>query len=214
MIYLDNSATTKQHPLVTEAMIRMMEEDFGNPSALHSLGLEGEKAMKKARATLMEILSDDDGEWNKGSVAFLSGGTEADNMAVFGAARAGRRRGNKIVISAVEHPAVMECCRKLEEGGVKVVRIGVDRCCRLDMEELEEAVDDQTILVSVMQVNNEVGTVMPLEEIAGIIKKKDSPALLHCDAVQSFGKMRLPKGIHMASISGHKIHGPKGSGAL
>ena len=224
MIYLDNSATTRQHPRVTEKMIQMMDVTFGNPSSLHHMGLEGEKAIKEARGSLLDALGGgresgrgrefNPGGVEKGTVVFTSGGTEADNMAVFGAAEALKRRGKKIVSTAVEHPAVEECLSKLEEMGFDVVRIGVDQNCRLDTEQLEDAIDGDTILVSIMGVNNEVGTVMPVNEVAEMVKGKNASALIHCDGVQSFGKIPVPAGIDMLSISGHKIHGPKGSGAL
>lgn len=209
MIYLDNSATTRQDDAVTELMVRCMREDFGNPSSLHRLGLNAEKLVKAARAQVLEAAGRP-GD----TLIFTSGGTESDNTAIFGAAKAGRRRGRKIVTSAAEHPAVLECCESLAAEGYEVVRIGVDRNGRLDLAAAEDAIDDKTILVTVMQVNNETGTIFPVDEIAEIIRRKQAPALLHCDAVQSFGKTGLPAGADMISLSGHKIHGPKGSGAL
>ena len=209
MIYLDNSATTKQHPDVTKKMLEYMETSWGNPSSLHRAGLQAEKGVKEARRQLERLMPEAGGR-----IAFTSGGTEADNLAIFGAAAARGRQGKRIVTTAVEHPAVLECCGKLEQEGFDIVRVGVDGQGRLDLEAMEEAIDGQTILVSVMQVNNEVGTILPVEEIRRIIGQKQSPALLHCDAVQSFGKILLPKSADMISLSGHKIHGPKGSGAL
>ena len=209
MIYLDNSATTKQHREVTETMLQCMEETFGNPSSLHRAGLEAERILKKAR---QQILRAADRPHDR--AVFTSGGTEADNLAVFSAVRAGKRQGKRIVTTAVEHPAVMECCAQLESAGYEVVRLGVDRECRLDLAAAEKAIGRDTILVSVMQVNNETGTIMPVEELAGIIRANGSPALLHCDAVQSFGKIPLPQRADLITVSGHKIHGPKGSGAL
>ena len=206
MIYLDNSATTKQYPQVTEIMVRCMEEDFGNPSSLYQLGVDSEKIVKQARKNVA------DGSDHR--VVFTSGGTEADNMAVLGAARTMKRLGNRIVTTAVEHPAVLECCKSLEQQGFEVVRIGVDRKCRLDMDQLEDAVNDRTILVTVMHVNNEAGTVMPVSEIRRIMDSKGAPGLFHCDAVQSFGKLPMPFCADLISVSGHKIYGPKGSGAL
>lgn len=167
MIYLDNSATTKQYPQVTDIMVKYMEEFFGNPSSLYQLGVDSEKEVKKARAALHKAM----GIYG-GKVYFTSGGTEADNMAVLGAAKALKRRGNKIVTTAVEHPAVLECCRSLEEQGFEVEYIGVDRNCRLDMAALESAIDDKTILVTMMHVNNEAGTIMPVESVKEIMRKK------------------------------------------
>ncbi|MGX8774776.1 MAG: cysteine desulfurase family protein, partial [Bacillota bacterium] len=140
--------------------------------------------------------------------------TESDNMAIFGAAKALRRQGNRIVTTAVEHPAVLECVKGLEAEGFDVVRVGVDSSCMPDMDQLRGAIDDRTILVSMMQVNNEVGTVMPVGAVKEIMREKSAPGLFHCDAVQSFGKMPLPADADLISVSGHKIHGPKGSGAL
>ena len=209
MIYLDNSATTKQDALVTERMVRCMEDVYGNPSSLHRMGLDAEKMVKQARKEVSEASGIAGAQ-----VVFTSGGTEADNMAIFGAAKAGRRRGKRIVTSAVEHPAVLESCAALEQDGFDVVRVGVDGQGRLDLAAAEAAIDDQTILVTMMQVNNESGTILPIDELAQIITEKQAPALLHCDAVQSFGKIPLPHRADLISISGHKIHGPKGSGAL
>ena len=211
MIYLDNSATTRQYDEVTEAMVCAMKEDYGNPSSLYQLGVDAEKAIKLARRQVLDAAGFGANSWE---VVFTSGGTEADNMAIFGAARALRRQGNRIITTAVEHPAVLECCKALEADGFDVVRIGVDANCTPDMEQLRRAVDDRTILVSMMHVNNEVGTVMPVGAVKEIMKEKGAPGLFHCDAVQSFGKMPLPAAADLISISGHKIHGPKGSGAL
>ena len=212
MIYLDNSATTSQYDEVTAAMVRAMQEDYGNPSSLYQLGVDAEKAVKAARRHVLEAAG-----WFAASdwdVVFTSGGTEADNMAIFGAAKALRRQGNRIITTAVEHPAVLECMKQLESEGFEVIRIGVDARCNPDMEQLEEAIDGHTILVSMMHVNNEVGTVMPVGKVKEIMRSKGVPGLFHCDAVQSFGKMPLPSEADLISVSGHKIHGPKGSGAL
>lgn len=209
MIYLDNSATTKQYPQVTETMIKYMEELYGNPSSLYQLGVDSERAVKTARKQLQKAMGLYDGK-----LYFTAGGTEADNMAVFGAAQSLRRRGNKIITTAVEHPAVLECCRHLERQGFEVQYIGVDAMCRPDMDALEAAIDDNTILVSMMHVNNEVGTIMPVNRVREIMKAKSAPGLLHCDSVQSFGKLPLPKEADIISVSSHKIHGPKGAGAI
>lgn len=205
MIYLDNSATTRQLDQVTEVMLHYMKQDFGNPSSLYSLGVTAEKAVKDARKQLMKAM-----DRQQGNVYFTSGGTEADSMAIFGAAMARKRRGRRIITSKVEHPAVLEACRRLEEQGFEVVYVDVDENCILDTQMLQDAVNEETILITVMQVNNETGAIMPIDELAGY--KKD--AILHTDAVQAFGKVPLPKHADMISVSGHKIHGPKGSGAL
>ena len=209
MIYLDNSATTKQDSRVTDLMIRCMTENFGNPSSLHRMGMNAEKLLKEARKQLEKAAGRPEDR-----IVFTSGGTESDNTALFGAAKAGRRRGKRIVTTQVEHPAVLETLRALEEEGYDVVRIGVDRACMPDLQAAEDAIDENTILVSMMQVNNETGTIMPIRELSEIMARKHAPALLHCDAVQGFGKIRLPREADLIAVSGHKIHGPKGSGAL
>ena len=213
MIYLDNSATTRQYDEVTEVMVRAMKDGYGNPSSLYQLGVDAEKAVKAARRQVLEAAGAgfSAGAWD---VVFTSGGTEADNMAIFGAAKALRRMGNRVVTTAVEHPAVLECVKSLEADGFDVVRVGVDSKCMLDMDQLRAAIDDKTILVSMMHVNNEVGTVMPVGAVKEIMKEKGAPGLFHCDAVQSFGKMPLPADADLISVSGHKLHGPQGSGAL
>lgn len=189
--------------------MKYMEEYFGNPSSMYQLGLDSEKAVKHARKQVEEAM----GAGN-GTLIFTSGGTEADNTAIFGAARALRRRGNRIITSAVEHPAVLECCKRLEQDGYDVVYVGVDDKCRLDLERLEDAIDENTILVSLMQVNNEAGTIMPVDAVKDLMKKKNAPGWFHCDAVQSFGKLQVPESADLISASSHKIHGPKGAGAL
>ena len=188
-------------------MVRCMEEDFGNPSSLYQLGVDSEKILKEARKNLTA-------QAPGFRAVFTSGGTEADNMAILGTAKALRREGNRIVTTKVEHPAVLECCKSLEKEGFDVVCVGVDSHCRLNMDELEDAIDDKTILVSVMHVNNEIGTIMPVGEIKRLMQAKHAPGLFHCDAVQSFGKLPLPTGADLIALSGHKIYGPKGSGAL
>lgn len=205
MIYLDNSATTRQHDRVTEVMLQYMREDFGNPSSLYSLGLTAEKAIKEARKKLDRAMA-----LPEGTCYFTSCGTEADSMAILGVARARGRRGRRIITTQVEHPAVLEACKQLEQQGFEVIYIGVDRECGLDMEQLKDAINEETILISVMQVNNETGAVMPIDEIAELKQN----ALLHTDAVQAFGKIPLAKGADLVTVSGHKIHGPKGIGAL
>jgi len=189
--------------------VKYMEEQFGNPSSLYQLGVDSEKALKIARKQVQNAMGLIDGR-----VYFTSGGTEADNMAIFGAAKGMKRRGNRIVTSSVEHPAVMECCKALEKQGFELVYIGVDRNCRLDLEQLENAIDDKTVLVSLMHVNNEVGTIMPVDRVKAIMESKNAPGIFHCDAVQSFGKLSLPADADVVSVSAHKIHGPKGIGAI
>lgn len=205
MIYLDNSATTRQHEQVTETMLRYMEKEFGNPSSLYGPGITAEKALKEARKKVMRAM-----QRQEGNLIFTSGGTEADSMAVFGAAMARKRRGRRIITSQVEHPAILEACRRLEEEGFEIIRIGVDEKCRLDLDQLQNWVNEETILITIMQVNNETGAVMPIDRISRYKKN----ALLHTDGVQAFGKISLPKEADMISVSAHKVHGPKGAGAL
>ena len=218
LVYLDNSATTRQYDEVTELMSRAMRENFGNPSSLHSLGLKAEKEMKNARRTLAQSLGAGEDE-----VFFTSCGTESDNTVLMGAAQAKKRRGKKIIVSAVEHPAILEPAKKLESMGFEVAYIGVDKQCRLNLESLKNAVTDDTILISVMGVNNETGTIMPIEEIARFKEEYNrthgTDIWLHTDAVQAFGKILVNlkkeyKGVDFLSASAHKIHGPKGMGLL
>lgn len=213
-VYLDNSATTRPYEEVVVEMVKYMESHYGNPSSLHRMGVDAEKAMKGARKSIAVSLGVKDEE-----IYFTSGGTEADNTAIFGAAQARKRRGDKIVTSRIEHPAVMESCRKLEESGFRVEYIPVGGNGVIDLRALESALDDQTILITVMHVNNEVGSIQPIREIAElkdrIGKRLGMEILLHTDAVQSYGRLPIPMdGIDMLAVSGHKIHGPKGAGAL
>ena len=205
-VYLDNSATTRQYDEVTRKMKEAMDDFYGNPSALHSLGLASEKKIRAARQNLASALGAKEEE-----IVFTSGGTESDNMALYGIAQAKKREGKKIITSKVEHPAVLEACKVLEKEGFDVTYIGVDDQCRLDTTQLRAAIDDQTTLISIMAVNNETGTIMPIEEI-GRLKGR---AVFHTDAVQGFGTVNLKNTrADLISVSAHKIHGPKGIGAL
>lgn len=205
-VYLDNSATTRQYDEVTDIMADAMRNYFGNPSSLHSLGLASEKKVKTARAIIAETLGVTSDE-----VFFTSGGTEGDSTAIYGVCNARKREGRKIITSKVEHPAVLEACKVMEKNGFQVEYIDVDRYCHLNMEQLKNAIDDETILISIMAVNNEVGTIMPLKEIAEL----KGNATFHTDAVQGYGKVNMAgTGADLISMSAHKIHGPKGIGAL
>lgn len=211
-VYLDNSATT---PLCKTAKARInmaMEQVWGNPSSLHEKGIEASLLLSTARRTLSKILCCDEKE-----VYFTSGGTESNNIAIFGAVNAMKRKGNKIITTCVEHPSVKNVFEKLSVNGYDVVFLPVDKTGKIDLETLEKEVDEKTVLISVMAVNNEVGSIEPVEEVAKIIKRKNSPALFHIDAVQAFGKIPLNArklGADLISVSSHKIHGPKGVGAL
>lgn len=211
MIYLDNAATTKPSKAAVEAM-GMAADCFGNPSSLYKLGLDAEKLINAAKANIAEKLGTPDK-----CIYFTSGGTEANNTAVFGTAYGLARSGKRIITTAVEHPSVLESFKRLESEGYDVKYLGVDENCVIDLNELEELLTEDTILVSVMHVNNETGAVQPVDKIKSIMKRKSPKALLHCDCVQSFGKLAVtPKkwGVDLITISSHKIHGFKGSGAL
>lgn len=218
MIYLDNSATTRQYDEVTDLMAEVARNCYGNPSSLHGLGLEAEKLMKEGRKRIASAFNSSPDE-----VYITSCGTESDNTVLMGLARVPRARGKKIITTAVEHPAVLEPAAELERRGFEVVRLGVDRQGKIDLDELKEALTEDTLLISVMAVNNEAGTIMPIKEI-GEIKREFNKAhgtkvLLHTDAVQALGKISLDtkkemKDVDLISVSAHKIHGPKGIGAL
>lgn len=210
--YLDNSATTPLCKKAKERMVDAIENTWGNPSSLHEKGIEADLLLKSARRAVSQALSCTEKE-----IVFTSGGTEGNNLAVFGAARANKRKGTRVITSAVEHPSVQKAFDRLEAEGFEVIRIPTDKKGFVDLGELENAVNEKTVLVSIMAVNNEVGTIQPVEEISKIVKRKGSPALIHADAVQAFGKIPLtPKkwGIDLMTVSSHKIHGPKGVGAL
>ncbi len=210
--YLDNAATTRVFPEVREMMVQVMEEDFGNPSSKHTKGITAENYIKEAKETICTQL-----KCKPKEIIFTSGGTESNNMAFIGTAIANRRAGKHVITTRIEHASVHEPMAYLEEMGYDVTYLPVDSTGRVSVEELENAIREDTFLISIMYVNNEVGSVQPIEQIGQMLKKKHPQILFHVDAIQAFGKYKIvPKklGVDMMSVSGHKIHGPKGSGFL
>lgn len=211
-VYLDNSSTTRVCETAAAKVMELMTENYGNPSSLHALGFRAEQALTQARRSVAAALGAKEEE-----VFFTSGGTESNNLAIFGAAYARKRMGMHIVTTQIEHPSVANAVRQLEKEGWEVTWLQPDREGHIAPEAVLEAVRPDTTLVSMMAVNNEVGTILPIEAAARAIALKKAPALLHVDAVQAFGKLDTKperKKIDLMSISAHKIHGPKGVGAL
>lgn len=210
--YLDNSATTAVCKAAADKALYMMTDNYGNPSSLHKMGIRAEEEVEKAREIIARSLSVDSRE-----IIFTSGGTEANNTAVFGAAQALRRRGDRVIVSAVEHPSVHESAKRLSELGFDVHYAPVDKDGAVDIEALKALLNNKTILVSVMAVNNETGTIQPTERVSKLVHKLSPEALFHCDAVQAYCKMPLKPqkyGVDLMTVSAHKIHGAKGAGAL
>lgn len=211
-IYLDNSATTRVSDTVADKIYNMMIENYGNPSSLHSKGLQAQHSVEDARNSLANALGVTANE-----IFFTSGGTEANNLAIIGTALCKRKTGNKIVTSAIEHSSIIDSCKYLETLGFEVIYLPVEKNGAVSVKNLENAIDENTILISLMYVNNETGVIQPVEKIPRIIKRKSSPAIFHVDAVQAFGKIPFKNTklkADMISVTAHKIYGPKGIGAL
>lgn len=209
-IYLDHAATTPMHPKVIGKMVEAMNTIFGNPSSIHSFGREARHQIDRARAGLARSIGAKDNE-----IIFTSGGTEADNMALFGVAESYHNKGKHIITTTVEHHAVLHACKKLEKMGYEVTYLPVDETGRISISEFREALRDDTILVSIMYGNNEVGTIQPITEIGHLLK--DHQAVFHTDAVQAYGIEKIDVNesqIDLLSVSAHKINGPKGTGFL
>ena len=211
-VYLDNSATTKCYDEVAELVCRVMCEDYGNPSSMHHKGVEAEQYVRYAKETLARLM-----KVNEKEILFTSGGTESDNIALIGTAMAHHRRGRHLITTRMEHPAVLQTMTYLERQGFDVTYLSVDREGRIRLQELERAIRKDTILVSIMHVNNEIGSVQPIAEAGELIKRCNPQTLFHVDAVQGFGKFRIypsRMNVDLLSVSAHKIHGPKGVGFL
>ncbi|MBO7530326.1 MAG: cysteine desulfurase [Lachnospiraceae bacterium] len=211
-IYLDNSATTKAFPEVIDLISKVMGEDYGNPSSMHHMGVVAEGRLRESTKILSGILG-----CSEKNIYYTSGGTESDNIAILGAAKALDRRGKHIITTKIEHPAVLNTVKHLEDEGFEVTYLGTDESGRISLDELEAALTPGTILVSIMHTNNEIGSVQPIAEAGSLIKEKCPECLFHVDAVQGFGKARINPGrmkIDLLSASSHKIHGPKGCGLL
>ena len=210
--YLDNSATTRVYPEVADIVVKLMTEDYGNPSSLHRKGVDAEHYIKDSTKIIADSL-----RCQMDEIIYTSGGTESNNMAIIGTALAKRRKGKHIVVSAIEHASVLEVMKFLEKEGFEVTYIGTDEKGVVDPQDFKDAVREDTILVSCMMINNEIGALQPVAEIAKLCKKKNSDVIIHSDCIQAYGKVSIipqKMGIDLMSVSGHKIHGPKGSGFL
>ena len=211
-VYFDNSATTRVSERVMQLVVKTMREDYGNPSAKHRMGVDAERYVKDAAVKIAKTL-----KCSPKEIIFTSGGTEADNLALIGAAMANKRKGKHLITTSIEHPAVYQPLLFLESMGYEVTVLPVDAAGHVDPEELKDAVRPDTVLVSVMYVNNETGAKEPLPEIARAVREKNPGTLIHADAIQGYGKYRIypaREGIDMLSVSGHKLHAPKGVGFL
>ena len=210
--YFDNSATTIVTEDVKDIVVKVMTEDYGNPSSMHMVGVNAEKYLKEAKETISKILKVEPNE-----IYFTSGGTESNNWAIMGAVEANKRSGKKIITTKVEHASVKSPMKHLEQLGYEVTYLPVDQAGVVQIDALKEAMTEDTVLVSIMYVNNEVGAIQPIEEIGKYIKTINKNVIYHVDAIQAFGKMEIkPKksNIDVLTVSGHKIHGPKGTGFM
>ena len=212
LAYFDNSATTKPTENAVNAVLFALTECWGNPSSLHSLGTKANNALIKAKKQVSSLLG-----CQSENFFFTSSGTAANNTAIFGAYEKQKRLGNRIVTTSIEHPSVSEPVKRLEQNGVEVIRINPDKTGKINEDEFFSAINDKTILVSCMAVNNEVGSVMPVSVIKSAVKRAKAPALIHSDCVQAFGKIQISPnslGADIITVSAHKIHGPKGIGGI
>lgn len=212
LIYFDNSATTRPCEAAVDAALSAMQVDYGNPSSLYAFGMQAEERVTSARLKLSEYL-----HCREDEIIFTSCGSESNSTAIFGAAKLGRRAGKHIVTTAIEHPSVLEPLARLEQQGYEITRISPDSAGHITVEQFADAIRSDTILVSAMYVNNEVGSILPVAELKKIIRQKNAPALLHVDCVQALGKLEIDTGLLSAdllSFSAHKLHGIKGAGAL
>ncbi|MCR5399439.1 MAG: cysteine desulfurase [Lachnospiraceae bacterium] len=211
-VYLDNSATTKARPEVADIIQKVMLEDYGNPSSMHIKGVDAERYVKDAKDKIAATL-----KCKPDNIVFTSGGTESDNLAIIGSAEARQRSGKHIITTVIEHPAVKETCAFLEKKGYEITYLPVDDEGVVNTKVLRDSIRSDTILVSIMHTNNEIGSIQPIEEAGRIVHEVNPDTYFHVDAVQGYGKCRIiPKkcGIDLMSVSGHKIHGPKGIGFL
>ena len=211
-VYFDNSATTKVYPEVKDIMFKVMDEDYGNPSSLHMKGVQAEHYIKDSADIIAKTL-----KCTPDEIIFTSGGTESNNLAIIGTALAKKRKGKHLVTSSIEHASVLSVMAFLEKEGFEVTYISPDSSGKVSAEAFADAVRDDTILVSCMHINNEIGAVQPIAEITKAVKKKNPNVYVHTDCIQSFGKIEVnlkKLGVDMLSVSGHKLHGPKGSGFL